>query len=89
MARGGGRSDNAAATHGSPQGPELPPSETTRWVARRKAAVVAAVRQGLITLDEACARYRLSREEYESWERLIDRHGPRGLRVTRLKTYRR
>lgn len=68
---------------------DLPASATTRWVARRKAAVVAAVRNGLISLDEACARYRLSREEFESWERLIDGHGTRALRVTRLKAYRR
>lgn len=34
-----------------------------RWVPSRKAIVVAAVRGGLISLDEACARYRLTTEE--------------------------
>jgi len=29
--------------------------------------VVAAVRHGLITINEACARYDLSLEEYLSW----------------------
>jgi uncharacterized protein DUF1153 len=29
--------------------------------------VVAAVRHGLITVNEACARYDLSIEEYLSW----------------------
>ena len=67
---------------------ELPPPGTTRWVARRKHAVVSAVRQGQITLDEACRTYTLSPEEFNSWQRLIDRHGPRGLRATRLQEYR-
>ena len=67
---------------------DLPPPGTTRWVVRRKQAVVSAVRQGQITLDEACRTYTLSPEEFNSWQRLIDRHGPRGLRATRLQEYR-
>ena len=67
---------------------DLPSPKTRRWVARRKATVVAAVRSGLITLDEACRRYALSVEEYLSWERAIERHGLAGLRVTRLQDYR-
>jgi hypothetical protein len=67
---------------------DLPAPNTTRWVIRRKAVVVAAVRAGLITLEEACRRYTLSVEEFESWQRLIDSHGPAGLRVTRLQHYR-
>jgi hypothetical protein len=66
----------------------LPPPDTRRWVPRRKAEVVAAVRDGLLTLEQACERYQLSAEEFSSWERLIDRHGLGGLRVTRLKTLR-
>ncbi len=68
---------------------DLPPPDTERWVIRRKAEVVAAVRAGLITLEEACERYRLSTEEFLSWQRLIDRHGMRGLRTTSLQQYRR
>lgn len=67
---------------------DLPPPNTVRWVARRKAQVVEAVRQGRLTLDEACDRYRLSPEEFLNWERTIIRHGVAGLRVTRLKRYR-
>ena len=67
---------------------ELPPPNTKRWVIRRKAEVVAAVRAGVITLDEACRRYTLSIEEFLSWQRLIDSHGLAGLRVTRLQDYR-
>ncbi len=67
---------------------DLPPPNTKRWVVRRKAAVVAAVRTGLLSLEEACNRYTLSVEEFLSWERAIEKHGLRGLRVTRLQDYR-
>jgi hypothetical protein len=67
---------------------DLPPAVTGRWVARRKAEIVLAVRGGLLTFEEACARYNISAEEFQSWERLIDRHGMNGLRVTRLQTFR-
>ena len=36
-----------------------------------------------------CERYRLSVEEFLSWQRLIDKHGLRGLRTTRLQQYRK
>jgi hypothetical protein len=55
---------------------------------RRKAVVVAAVRSGSISLQEACRRYKLSVEEFLAWQRAIDRHGIPGLRVTRLQIYR-
>lgn len=67
---------------------DLPPPNTKRWVIKRKAQVVAGVRSGLISLEDACARYRLSVEEFLSWQRLIERHGMRGLRTTRLQDYR-
>lgn len=67
---------------------DLPPPDTKRWVMRRKAEVVAGVRSGLISLEEACRRYTLSVEEFLSWQRLIDAHGVRGLRATRLQDYR-
>ena len=66
----------------------LPPPQTTRWVVRRKAEVVAAVAGGLLSVDEACAHYNLSLEEFTSWQRAIDRSGMPGLRVTRIKHYR-
>ena len=67
----------------------LPHPSTVRWSILRKARVVAGVRAGLITLEEACERYTLTVEEFLSWQLLIDRHGLRGLRVTRLQDYRR
>ena len=67
---------------------DLPPPGTKRWVMRRKAEVVAGVRAGLITLEEACERYTLSVEEFLSWQKLIDDYGMRGLRATRIQKYR-
>jgi len=69
-------------------GSELPPPDTTRWIARRKAVVVDAVHSGAINIEEACRRYRLSIEEFAAWERAIQTHGVPGLRVTRLQIYR-
>lgn len=66
----------------------LPPPETTRWVVRRKAEVVAAVSGGLLSVDEVCKRYRLSVEEFASWQRAVDRSGMPGLRVTRIQHYK-
>jgi len=66
----------------------LPSPDTTRWVVRRKAEVVAAVTGGLLSVDEACHRYSLTLEEFTSWQRAVDRSGMPGLRVTRIKHYR-
>ena len=66
----------------------LPPDNTKRWVSRRKAAVVAAVRSGELTLEQACRCYRLSEEEFRSWERAYDIHGLPGLCATRCQSYR-
>ena len=67
---------------------DLPPPDTRRWVSRRKALVVCAVRDGLLTREAACERYDLSIEEYLSWERLVDSFGVPGLRATRIQDYR-
>ncbi|HEX5317725.1 MAG TPA: DUF1153 domain-containing protein [Stellaceae bacterium] len=67
---------------------DLPPTDTKRWVVRRKAIVVQAVRDGSLSLQEACRRYHLSVEEFLAWQRAIDAYGVPGLRVTRLQIYR-
>ena len=67
---------------------ELPSPDTKRWVTRRKAVIVNAVRAGVISLEEVCGRYKLSVEEFLAWQRAIDTHGVPGLRVTRLQIYR-
>ena len=67
---------------------DLPPLDITRWVIRRKAEVVAAVRGGLLSLEEACSRYTLTVDEFLSWQFSIDQHGLAGLRTTRIQQYR-
>lgn len=67
---------------------DLPPTDTKRWVVRRKAEVVAAVRGGLLSLEDACRKYTLSVEEFLSWQRAIDEDGLLGLRTTRVQDYR-
>ncbi len=67
---------------------DLPPVDTRRWVASRKAAVVKAIAAGLITAEEACARYTLSDEELQSWQAAILRHGENALKATAVQKYR-
>lgn len=78
----------AAATLHEADSDGLPPVDTTRWVARRKAAVLAAIRAGTLTRIEACARYRISEAELRLWERAVACAGTPGLRVTRVQIYR-
>ncbi len=67
---------------------DLPPADTKRWVARRKATVVAAVDHGLIEPEEACQMYQLSAEELNLWRSVVHRHGAAALRVTAIQKYR-
>ena len=67
---------------------DLPRAGTKRWVIRRKAEVVAAVRGGLLSLEEACRLYSLTADEFLSWQVSIDEHGLAGLRTTRIQQYR-
>src|SRR3569832_1332937 len=67
---------------------DLPAPGTKRWVIRRKAEVVAAVRGGLLSLEEACQRYTLTVDEFLGWQQSIDQHGLAGLRTPRIQQYR-
>lgn len=67
---------------------DLPPAETTRWVASRKAAVVRAVLCGLISRAEALERYALSDDEFDSWISAVRQHGIAALRATAVQKYR-
>ena len=49
---------------------QLPPPGLKRWRPHHKAILVAAVRHGLITVDEVCKRYNLPIERYLSWHRI-------------------
>lgn len=66
---------------------DLPPPDT-RWVASRKATVVAAVAHRLLTRSEAMRRYDLTEEEFASWEAAISKHGISALKVTALQRFR-
>jgi hypothetical protein len=66
----------------------LPPPDTKRWIAHRKAELVAAVHGGLLTVEEVCERYNIELEEFVSWQRGVDRLGLRGLLVTHLQKHR-
>ncbi|MGM0585872.1 MAG: DUF1153 domain-containing protein [Pseudomonadota bacterium] len=67
---------------------DLPSPDTRRWVARRKAAVVAAVNGGLISAEEACETWGLSEEELEMWREAVAAHGVNALRTTAIQRYR-
>jgi hypothetical protein len=67
---------------------DLPPANTKRWVARRKAAVVMALRERMLTIEEACLRYALSEEELRSWQQAFEADGIAGLGAGRLRAGR-
>src|SRR6185437_9292679 len=53
-----------------------------RWVPSRKTIVALAVRSGMITAEEASTRYQMSLEELHEWTTLLERFGPKGLRLS-------
>ena len=67
---------------------DLPPADTRRWVASRKAAVVRAVAAGLLSRNTALETYGLSDEEFSHWEDCVERHGESALRATAVQKYR-
>lgn len=67
---------------------DLPPADTRRWVASRKAAVVRGVLYGLISQSDALRRYQLSEEEFAFWLAAVADHGEEALKATGLKKYR-
>ncbi len=58
------------------------PSRPVRWLAQKKAEILTAVRRGTISLDQACAIYDLSIEEFMTWHIGEVLHGMAGLRAT-------
>lgn len=67
---------------------DLPPPNTRRWVASRKAAVVRGVLYGLVKEEAALERYGLSSEEFHEWVRAVSLHGEGALKTTALQKYR-
>lgn len=54
---------------------DLPTKPPRRWMIRRKAQVVAVVAGGLLTIEQACDRFMLTREEFFVWQTSVDRYG--------------
>lgn len=67
---------------------DLPPADTTRWVASRKAVVARAVDVGLITVREALDTWGLSEEELTAWRQALADHGIRALKATAVQDFR-
>jgi hypothetical protein len=67
---------------------DLPPANTRRWVASRKAAVVRGVAYGLIAQSEALHRYQISEDEFHEWVRAVSEHGEDALKATAVQKYR-
>jgi hypothetical protein len=61
---------------------DLPLPGERHWLPRHKAAVVAAVRSKVLSLEEASERYRLTAEEFLSWKAAIDQKGIKGLNAS-------
>jgi hypothetical protein len=62
---------------------DLPPAHGVRWTSLRKADLIAAIVGGVITLDEAKARYALTTEELSEWRRALAAGGVSGLKATK------
>ena len=67
---------------------DLPPEDTVRWVASRKAAVARAVVHGLLTQEQALDRYSLSEDELQQWLQALARFGEKALKATSVQKYR-
>ncbi len=65
----------------------LPPTDSKRWNSRRKEEVVLAVKNGLLSFEEACSRYSLTTTELERWQTQLKLHGRKGLRETKMQDY--
>ncbi|HUJ48286.1 MAG TPA: DUF1153 domain-containing protein [Rhizomicrobium sp.] len=63
-------------------------SKALRWVARRKAEVIDAIRKGEMSFAEACEQYNLSADELFSWQTAYKQHGLGGLRAMRVQICR-
>jgi Protein of unknown function (DUF1153) len=76
--------DKACTSAGNNQkaAPPFVPARPVRWLPQRKAEILSAVRRGSISLDQACAIYDLSIEEFMTWQLGNTLYGLAGLRAT-------
>jgi hypothetical protein len=66
----------------------LPSPQERHWLPRHKAAVVAAVRSRMLSMEDASRRYMLTEEEFQSWKEAIDQKGVIGLTATQRERRR-
>jgi hypothetical protein len=67
---------------------DLPSPDIRFWLPRHKAAVVSAVRSGVLTIDDASRRYMLTEEEFHSWDEAFNVYGVIGLRTSQRERRR-
>ena len=51
---------------------DIPVGNPKRWLPATKARVMAAIEGGLISMEDAWRKYRLSRREYDCWKAFMD-----------------
>ena len=68
---------------------DLPPADTVRWVANKKAILVRAVRAGIISREAALERYNMEEKELAIWEKEFATYGANGLMATKIQTRRK
>jgi Protein of unknown function (DUF1153) len=66
----------------------LPDSAVTRWVPRRKAELISAIENGILSAEDASKRYRLTPEELAEWQSSYSQFGARGLKATLVQQIR-
>lgn len=59
-----------------------------KWTIKRKKGVLDQIDSGAIDEIQAFQFYGTTRQELDEWRRMIDKHGIKGLRVTKLTKYR-
>jgi hypothetical protein len=82
-------SSNGAASRRHTETTGHAPPVIKRWPPAMKAKVLEEVRDGVLSLDEACRRYALSIEEFLTWQHGVELFGLAGLRVNKQRELRR
>ena len=61
---------------------DLPAATQRRWTPNRKAVVVSAVQNGIISLEAVLSRYDMTEQEFRLWEAALREPGAHGLKST-------
>lgn len=66
----------------------LPSPFQTHWSYKTKNKIVDAINDRLISEDDACTIYKISKEEIRSWLDRAKQFGEQGLMATKIQRYR-